>query len=331
MRFLPSIKKAASHNITSVVIENDGVCAVQIVRGLEKRSHDAKTNASEHTPAVTSFSYKANREGVSTQTLLQEISNELKLKDHHCTTVLNSNDYNLLIAEAPEVPAEEMMSALNWRVKDLIDTPINETTLEVFPAPAPAGEQTTKSLYVVAATDAVIQKRIDQLTQAQINLQTIDITEMALRNIAALTPEAKEGVAFIWLHEEGGIVTVFRDGELYMNRQMSSGTKALFNEQSKVETTDNIILELQRSLDYFESQFRQNPIRHIVLAPSIQSLSLLETSLTQVLGVNAKTLDFTELLTCNINMPDNWQSEHLIAIGAALRYEEENPSQEDAA
>ena len=331
MRFLSSIKKRASHDITSVVIEKDGVCAVQIVRGLEKRSHDANTNGTEHTPAVTSLCFKADREGVSTQTLLQEISDDLKLKDHSCTTVLNSRDYKILIAEAPQVPEEEMMSALNWRIKDLIETPINETTLEVFPAPAPSGDKTSKSLYVVAATDVVIQQHINQLTQAQINLQTIDIAEMALRNIAALTPEAKEGLAFIWLHEEGGIVTVYRDGELYMNRQMNSGIKALFDEQSSAATIDSIILEIQRSLDYFESQFRQNPIRHIVFAPTEQSLERLETSLNQVLGVNARTLDFTDLLTCNIDMPEYWQSDHLIAIGAALRYEGEPSSQEDVA
>ena len=41
------------------------------------------------------------------------------------TCVMPLGSYNLLQIEAPKVPPEELRSAVRWRVKDLIDFPID--------------------------------------------------------------------------------------------------------------------------------------------------------------------------------------------------------------
>jgi hypothetical protein len=47
-------------------------------------------------------------------------------------TVLGLSDYQLLQIDAPAVPADEMKAAARWQIKDKVDIPVEELTLDVL-------------------------------------------------------------------------------------------------------------------------------------------------------------------------------------------------------
>ena len=179
---------------------------------------------------------RGRREKVRDKTLAR-IATDYGLKRAVCTTVLDQTEYSLLLTEAPDVPAEELRAAMRWRVKDLIDFHINDATLDVFDIPGERVVGRARPMYTVAARSAVIQKRVDQLDAAGINLQVIDIIELAQRNLATLLPEDVRGVALLSFTAGAGLLTITKQSELYLSRNLDIGLDALTQSENQVITS----------------------------------------------------------------------------------------------
>src|SRR5271165_6890782 len=63
------------------------------------------------------------KEGSDNMTLAR-LRKEFELSQYRCTSLLPSGDYQMLQIEAPNVPEEEMKAAAAWKVKDMIDYPV---------------------------------------------------------------------------------------------------------------------------------------------------------------------------------------------------------------
>ncbi len=252
---------------------------------------------------------------------LRHLAKRLQLQRARCTTLLKDSDYKLLATEAPDVPKAELAAALRWRIKDLIDGPVDDVTLDTFEIPGSATARIGRQVYVVAARNAALRQRIELMTRAGVNLQVVDIAEMAQRNIAGLLPQDSSGVAVLSLQDEVGLVTLTRGGELYLSRNLSVGWEHFTDETQRASAMDQIVLEIQRSLDYYESHFRQAPIRHVVLAQTYGDTSALAEQLHINLGVEVTQLELSDYIDCEIEPPGHWDARHFFTFGAALREE----------
>lgn len=285
-----------------------GVCLTRVVR------------EGARPPRLVAYDYKPLAAGDSAESVLAQLAREHGLKRSHCTTVLTDSDYKLLLTEAPDVPADELKAAIRWRVKDLIDFHINDAALDVFDVPGQEGAA-AREMYVVAARAQAIQSRVDLLEAAGVNLEVIDIPELAQRNIAALLPEDAQGVALLSFDERGGLITITRQGFLYLSRTLATSARDLEDAQARAAHFDQVVLEVQRSLDYYESHFRQAPIRNLILAP----LAFDTTALTDYLGANlnaqVRLLDLAPLIEAGGEIPTALPGVCLATLGAALRQE----------
>jgi MSHA biogenesis protein MshI len=252
---------------------------------------------------------------------LAQIASQYGLKHARCTTLLGTGDYQLLLTEAPDVGADELKQALRWKIKDLIDFHINDATLDVFNLPGYVPGAPAREMYTVAARNEAIQKRVDLLTGAGIGLEVIDIPELAQRNLAALLPEDTAGVALLSLQDKSGLITITRQGFLYLSRSLNLGHESLRSAADPAKYFDHIALEVQRSLDYFESHFREAPIRHLVLAPLAEPVPGFVEYLSANLNVTVDSMDLAALLDSNVELTPALQARCLTTIGAALRQE----------
>jgi MSHA biogenesis protein MshI len=253
--------------------------------------------------------------------VLEAMAREHGLARMQCSTVLNDSDYKLLLTETPEVPADELKSAVRWRIKDLIDFHINDTILDVFDIPGEDGAKAAREMYVVAARSQAIQARVDLLVNAGMHLDIIDIPELAQRNIAALLPEDAQGVALLSFNERGGLITLTRQGLLYLSRPLASTPRDLEDETNRMAHFEQVVLEVQRSLDYYESHFRQAPIRYLVLAPLPFNAAAFMEFLGANLNVSVKLLHLAQYLDAPEALPPTLQGACLAVLGAALRQE----------
>lgn len=240
------------------------------------------------------------------------------------TSLLAGGEYNLLLIEAPEVPAEELREAVRWRVGDLVDFSLDEAVIDIFHTPPMKGGR-TNMVYAVVARESAVRRVIDEVEHATRALDCVDIPEMAARNLAAQLPEDVAGVAVLALDDNSGLVTITRQGELFLSRRFDGGAARLLDggrqriEPSTEGIVDAIVIEIQRSLDYYESQFAQPPIRNLVVAPLGAPLEGFEDYLGSQLGIAVRTLDLTTLIECAEPLEPTVAARCALAIGAALR------------
>jgi MSHA biogenesis protein MshI len=186
-----------------------------------------------------------------------------RLQNLPCHIVLTSGSYQLILGEAPKVPDEELAEALRWRIKELVQFPIQQAVVQGFFLPEDSVRGSSRMAYAVAAQRSVIENICAHAKSLKLNLQSIDIPELALRNLIHLVAEdSKRGVALVRLTQNQGNLIIVRDNNLYLSRQFNLPYNAGLLDDLPA---DNLILEMQRSLDYFERQMRQVPPGHIYL------------------------------------------------------------------
>jgi len=246
---------------------------------------------------------------------------EMNLSHTPVSTVLQADAYQLQLVEMPNVPADELLAAVRWRLKDLIDYPVDEAVVELLELPRHANPGSAPIAYAVVTRRANVLQQIDLMQQANLQLDVIDIPELCIRNIAVLLPQDTHGVAFLHFTEECGYLTITRKGVLHLTRRLDTGRRellALNDDFSLQERIAGISLEVQRSLDYYESHYDCRPVTEIVLGPGAD-LDALPVALTEHLGLTVNQIDLGDLFRLENDVSAEEQGNCLLAIGAALR------------
>jgi MSHA biogenesis protein MshI len=237
--------------------------------------------------------------------------------------VANPEDYQLVQVEAPEVLPSELRAAVRWRLRDVINFHIDDAVIDVFEIPDQSRRSQAKMLFAVAARSSAVQRLASALSPLASHLEVIDIPELCLRNLAALLPQDQRGVALLVVDHNHAQLLLTRQGVLYLTRRIefSRGNTIAFDSDSTESHIDasSLALELQRSLDYYESHFDQTPIADLVIAPSHAGAAQLAESLKNETSLKIAVLDPAELLeiAAGVELPQS--GNYLAAIGAALR------------
>jgi MSHA biogenesis protein MshI len=261
---------------------------------------------------------------------LQTLTRELQLDRSDCVSVADSRAFTLLLVEAPQVDAGELRAAVRWRIKDLLDFHVDDAVIDVFDIPGQQERGRPKLMYVVAARMSTVRQHIDLLEGNGVRLGAVDIPELCQRNVAALLPEDASGVAVLHLSHSGGLLTLTRQGALYLCRNLEVGATELAAATGETpEMTpelahllDGVVLEVQRSLDYYESHFSLPPISALVVVPTERPVPGLIGHLAGNLGLPVRLLDLNAVLALERPLSDYQQSVCFFSIGAALRREE---------
>ena len=259
--------------------------------------------------------------------LLEKAGRELHAHAYRSITVLSGGEYQILSVDAPNVPADELKTAVRWRLKDMLDFHVDDATVDVLDLPVDpnAAVRAQHSMFAIAARNSVIEARQTLFTAAKVELAVIDIPETAQRNISALVEPPGRGVAMLSFGSEGGLLTVSFRGELYLARRIDLGIEQLLDDdvERRNAAFDRVTLELQRSLDNFERQYSFISVAKLVLAPS--AVIGLEEYLSSNLYMPVDTLDLANLFDFE-RAPDLadklLQQRFLVPLGAALRHEE---------
>jgi MSHA biogenesis protein MshI len=251
------------------------------------------------------------------------------LEKHRATraatcAVMDSDEYQIVQLEAPEVLPSEMRAAIRWKLRDAIAFNVDEASVDIFETPEPVRRTQHKMLFAVAARDSAIQRVTTLVKPAARGFNAIDIPELALRNISALLPQDNKGVAMLAVSEKFAQLVITRQGVMYLTRRIDLG-RGGFNphaqqrgEQAPIDA-GTLALELQRSLDYYESHYDQTPIGDLVIAPATDRVHQLAADLKNETSLRLAVLDARDVF--NVYKPGelvtDWQC--LMALGAALR------------
>ncbi|MHB1333359.1 MAG: agglutinin biogenesis protein MshI [Sulfuriferula sp.] len=259
--------------------------------------------------------------------VLEKLSRELHTDRYECTNLLNQGEYQLLAVDTPNVPQEELKTAIRWRLKDLLDFHIDDATIDVLDIPGDKNAPERKgAMYAVVGHSPFIKQRQTLFEQVKIPLRVIDIPEMAQRNISALLEPPDRGLALLAFDGTGALLTITYAGELYLSRRFDVTLEQL--QQGDIDQKnaffDRVTLELQRSFDHFERQFRFITVAKLVLAPLGDGNTGLQEYLAANLYMPVEPLKLEAVLDISkvpaLEQPAQ-QQRYFMALGAALRQE----------
>jgi len=250
---------------------------------------------------------------------LQEFVSENKLSGAICRAVLPTDQYRVYPVEKPQVEESELAEAARWKVKDVLEYDLADAVTDVYEFPADALRGRPEQVDVVATRSTLIKNIVDLSAAAGLELQTIDIAELALRNVIALEGEEDRASALLYLRNGQGIMILCKGQTLYFSRKFDFSVHSLNDVSQQDSVLQHLSLEVQRSFDYFESQMGQvpPPVVHLV-GPSMN------LPLANMLGglVSAQVKDLESI---NEILPDGLNNdviECLVALGSALRQDE---------
>jgi MSHA biogenesis protein MshI len=299
--------KSTGNELTGIGFDRGGVCVLSAIDGDEGK------------PRVTDWEYQTWLDTDDHPKIMASLCRKHQLGKKRCATVLEPDDYRLLVVDAPDVPREEMADALRWRIKDVVDFDMGDAVLDIFDFPADSGITNSRSCYVVVAQYGAIEQRINLLEKAGADLRIIDIPEMAIRNISSRLPRAEVGIAMLSLGDSNGLLTLSKGDTLYMSRSLNISFPEIRDALDQAFVLERLTLEVQRSLDYYVSHFHQEPINQIMLAPLPGELPEIENDLRQQLGIAVESLHLQDIADWDKPVPVELESHCLTALGAALR------------
>jgi MSHA biogenesis protein MshI len=277
-------------------------------------------------PVVERISFHASDKSASAQPL-EKLAKEFQAARYHCTSLLAENEYQLLSVDAPNVPPDELKTAIRWRLKDMLDFHVDDATIDVLDVPVGKDAAAkTHTMYAVAARNQVIAQRQALFEQTKIPLSVIDIPEMAQRNISALLEPSGRGVAVLSFDASGGLLTITYNGELYLARRIDVSLEQVTRSSPEHHNAlyDRVALEVQRSLDHFDRQYRHITLSKLVLSPLGEEGLDLQDYLASNMHLPVEILDLASLLDIS-RVPELKrvadQQRYFFTVGAALREE----------
>ncbi|MFT5755762.1 MAG: MSHA biogenesis protein MshI [Alteromonadaceae bacterium] len=223
-----------------------------------------------------------------------------------CQVVLSSEQYQIIQVNKPNVPESEILGALKWQVKDLVPYSPENMILDYFDGPILVG--TAEKINVVCAELSVLKKIVERLKKEDLPVTMITIAEFAF---AKLLPVQSSPCLLVCQREDEEILLlIVQDGHVYFHRRLRGYTQISTKSEDELAMTviDSLSLEIQRSIDYFERQLKQAPIKSIKVIIPIANEGFLARKLAENTHIPVELL----------SMPAGFelQREFAVAIGA---------------
>ena len=232
------------------------------------------------------------------------------LTNTQCNIALSISKYQLLQLDRPAVEDAELNQALQWAVKEQLSND-DELVIDYFDPPA---AHSVKKLNVVAASKQDVIDIRNGVLKAGLALNNIGIAELAICNLLAPSEDA----IITLKQEEGGqlILNIVKHQQLFFSRRLRGYENlAIFSpEELKMGIVDNLSLEIQRSMDYFESQLRQAPVKKVYISLNTLHQDPLADLIKQVIFISVEKF-IPEVTTIN-EMPITPSS--YASLGAAM-------------
>ncbi len=308
---LPGLKKKQRTSwMQGISIEADGVACAKL-----------STKNGLHVQTATFLPYEDHQWQPALKSLLEKerIQGEVYIS-------LSESFYTLLLIDAPDVPDAELADAIQWKVKDLISQPLDSVSIQFFRLPEDAYRGRMEMVYVVVSEKSVIQSIIEVCEARNIDIKGITIEELSLSNLlfaSGVTEGDSTGMVSLGVSE--GQMRLVEGGNLYLARNLGIGVDRLSglheDELSEYDLAqcDELMFDIKRSLDYYESQLGKGLVNRVIIMPAEVNVVRLASVLNEKLDVMVQPWHWQ--LTENISHQSQSSDtlDHCIsAIGAVI-------------
>ncbi len=254
---------------------------------------------------------------------LIQLSEQISVAGCPWVLTLSRDQYTLLVIPEPRVHTDELEQSIRYSIDETVGFSVAEDSLALMKIPVDAAyTNNTPHIYVVLVKRETMREIDSVFQDAGLKLSQIDIRETAQRNISLQVQDLKQGVALLFIEEQGVALTVSSHGALYLDRFIkTSAFMEAVGRDAGVERIDSrISLELQRSFDFVARKYPFLQIERVFIMTSGSvptDISPLSFDLPFERLELARMFDFSQTPALS---NEKIQPDYFIALGAALRY-----------
>lgn len=265
--------------------------------------------------------------------------------------LLDPADYQLLKVDTPPVPREELKAAARWQIKEMVDTSLEELTLDVMHVGGDV-ERPHRQLFVVAARSNAIQALTDGAAAVNDQIGIVDIWETALRNLLSRQARVDElpsrACAAVLIDEGHCLLVVCAGDELFYTRRIEADAGLLARARGEqpgaavaelplgfeyqpggafdagATQESPLVVELQRSIDVWERSWPELPLARLYVVTAAHAAEV-ASLIQRELGLRTLALDPLAAFAAERPAPEGDAALAMAAclplLGAALRTE----------
>jgi len=256
--------------------------------------------------------------------LLAQIIEQNQLSKIVTSLVLPAHKVQSSQIEFDDLPASDIQQALPWQLKELISIPPQDMVCDYIDMPLQPFGQTAKA-QIVATSRLYLEKLTLPFHEANAEISHILTEQFAIAQMQNTKDAAQ--LVFIQHPKTEAVLLILKNQQICFARKIR-GTDVVLNmpeDQLRMGGTDNVSIEIQRSIDYYESQLKQPPIKDVYLAIESPNASIIIDALNQSLPVKTKSFPFDDIVT-----ESQLEVDFIPAIGAALACIEPEKEEEQA-
>jgi len=252
--------------------------------------------------------------------LINELFDRKRINKDNCKIVLSGHSYKFLLAEAPNAPLESLRHIMPNKIKDSLPWKLSEVTADVLQLPQDAFKGRKNSVYVAVAQTELIDNYVRLLMGVGIQPDNVTTVELGLRAYWPLiNPEPKKSIGIMRITESGGVIVMMCDGDIYLARRIVIDLNSLNEEGvNRQDVFDQVVLEIQRSVEFYESQLGKGSVSKVVMLPPPLDLGVGFDYIEQNISTDIEIFRPFETLGFDQDMTAKDQSYCVGALGAAM-------------
>lgn len=246
--------------------------------------------------------------------LLAHVISEMSLQHFKCVFVIPPDKVESVQIEMSEMPTIDVHASLPWKLKDLVSIPPQDMICDYIEMDVQPFGQPVKA-QVMATSKAYIEMLLAPFHKAKVPVHAITTEQFVIAKLQTVEDAAQ--LVFVQHTDSTGILLILKNQQICFARKIR-GTDAVVNmlpEEVKEYGADMIAIEIQRSVDYYESQLKQPPIKDVIISIAGGN----EALICEVLNTNLPVKTRIANLTSDIQDDTGEISlQYLAALGGAL-------------
>ncbi len=269
-----------------VAVEGDRVAVVAL----------AGSGALGASPKVLAFDVFATESSADLGSGLRRFVEQNDLRGASCRVTLPAVDYDLKLVERPtNIPDEELADATRWLIRDLVEIDVESAAIAVLTIPDERGRARTPHMFVVAARETTVSALAEAVGKAGLVCAGFDVVESAMLALETGIGESGPAGAMIRIDSKSSLLTLASDARLFLARPLRIDTALMDQAAERALASDEpagpeiaaliepLLLDVQRSLDYYESEYGRAPATRLSLLPGPIDLAPLAPALAEAL------------------------------------------------
>ena len=196
------------------------------------------------------------------ETQLSDALRDFDKETCRVSVVLPQEMYHMVQVDKPELPEEDITTALPWTLGELVPFDSSNIVLDYIDYPVQT-RTGGKKIDVFAAEKSSLSALVQSLSKKK----EVKLTHIHAKEVLATEMVPDDDYARLIIIQEPNsepFLMIVRSRAIWLSRRLRGFVKKSTGQEDLAQLSDMLGLEIQRSMDFYESQLKQPPLKEIL-------------------------------------------------------------------